>query len=327
MSRGLRARLYDADGRDAQVSVAPNMVDALKDRQLLWIDVLGRQASDLEAVVNAAGIGRRLAARLASDQGRAALTQYQDQIHLVLEALESPTASADDGGLLERREIEMVAGRNWVVTVHTQPVSAVERIDDLTEGETRFGALDAAGFLALIVDEVVAGYLTLAETIEQEIDRLDERALRSKPRDDVLVTIVALRRRIGMIRRTLTPHRHVIAALMRPEMQLHEEFGRPWPGLNDRLERAIDAIENLRGQLMGSYDIHMGRAAHDANEVMKRLTLLSAVLLPAVVLAGIMGMNFGMAFFEDANNFWLVVGTMGVFGATLLGVARWRSWL
>jgi magnesium transporter len=289
--------------------------------------VQGRRKSDLQTVAAAVGIGDPLVVRLASETGRADLTQYPDHIHLVLEAMDVPLASAGDSVTPERHEIDLVAGRNWVVTVHSASVPALGRIDDLTEGETRLGALDAAGFLAAIVDEVLAGYLALAEAIEQEIDRLDERALRTRARDDVLVRIVDLRRRIGMIRRTLTPHRLAFAAMARPEMELHDELGRSWPGLNDRLERAIDAIENLRELLLGTYDIHMGRATQDANEVMKTLTLLSAVLLPAVVLAGVMGMNFSLDFFNDTNNFWVVVGVMGGFGATLLAVARWRGWL
>jgi magnesium transporter len=143
----------------------------------------------------------------------------------------------------------------------------------------------------------------------------------------VLARIVALRRRIGSIRRTLAPHQVAFAALARPEMALHEELGRPWPGLTERLDRAVDSVENLRDLLLGTFDIYMGRAAQGANEVMKRLTLLSAVLLPAVVLAGIMGMNFHMPFFEDDRNFTLVVGAMILFGASLLGGARWRGWL
>jgi Mg2+ and Co2+ transporter CorA len=232
-----------------------------------------------------------------------------------------------DGEPLEPREIDLVAGRNWVVTVHSEPVAALERVDDLTAGDTRIGDLDAAGFLAAIVDEVIAGYLSLAEAIEREIDRLDERALRWRPRDDVLAQIVRLRRRIAAIRRTLTPHRLAFAALARPEMELHEELGRPWPGLNDHLDRAIDAIENLRDLLLGTYDIHMGRSAQHANEIMKRLTLLSAVLLPSVVLAGVMGMNYKIAFFKESTNFYLVVGAMIVFGVTLLAIARSRGWL
>ena len=92
-------------------------------------------------------------------------------------------------------------------------------------------------------------------------------------------------------------------------MELHDELGRPWPGLTDRLDRAVEAVENLRDLLLGTFDIHMGRAAQDANEVMKVLTLLSAVLLPAVVLAGVMGMNFKLPFFDEAEQ--LLVGRGG----------------
>lgn len=275
----------------------------------------------------AVGIDGHLARRLADERGRADLTQFADHIHLILESMEAPAAADDGRGSLEPLEIDLVAGRNWVVTVHSQPVSALARIDDLTAGDTRFGNLDAAGFLAAIVDEVLAGYLGLAESIEREIDQLDERALRWRPRDDVLAEIVRLRRRIADIRRTLTPHRLAFAALARPEMELNEELGRPWPGLNDHLDRAIDAIENLRDLLLGTYDIHMGRSAQHANEIMKRLTLLSAVLLPAVVLAGIMGMNYQMEFFQDRTYFWLVVAAMVVFGMILLVLARSRHWL
>jgi Mg2+ and Co2+ transporter CorA len=60
---------------------------------------------------------------------------------------------------------------------------------------------------------------------------------------------------------------------------------------------------------------------------MKALTVLSAVLLPAVVLAGIMGMNFKLRFFEDASNVWFVIGAMVLLAVAILGVARWRHWI
>lgn len=300
---------------------------------MLWIDVAARDRAVLDAAAAAVGIGPALIHDLETEEGRANLTQYPDHVHLVLEAMDRPRGTGGDGirdskpASPARSKIDLVAGRDWVITVHSGPAAALDRIDELTHGETRLGALDAAGFMAAIVDEVLAGYLALAEDIEQEIDRLDEMALRTRPRDDVLARIVAIRRRVGTIRRTLAPHRVAFAALARPDMALHEELGQPWPGLTERLDRAVDSIENLRDLLLGTFDIHMGRAAQDANEVMKRLTLLSAVLLPAVVLAGIMGMNFEMDFFDNTGNFSLVVGAMIVFGVSVLGAARWRGWL
>jgi magnesium transporter len=320
-------RLFDADGRDGEVELRPGMVESLDDRQLLWIDIADREHADLDAAGAAVGLEGQQAARLRRSPKRVDLTQFPDHIHLALEALEAPAEGDDPEGDPVRQSVDVLAGRNWVVTVHDGALAAIERLDALTEGETKLGALNAAGFLAAIADEVLAGYFERIEKIEREIDLLDEQALRSRPNNDLLVRIVALRRRIGLIRRTLAPHRSAFAALARPEMELHEELGRPWPGLIDRLERALDSVENVRDLLLGTFDIHMGRAAQDANDVMKRLTLLSAILLPSVVLAGVMGMNFKLSIFDDPNNFWLVVGAMVTFAVATAVVARRRHWV
>ena len=101
----------------------------------------------------------------------------------------------------------------------------------------------------------------------------------------------------------------------------------PWPGLTDRLDRLLEAVQNLRELLLGTFDIQMARAAQDANDVMKALTLVSAVFLPAVVLAGVMGMNFQLPFFDDPEHFWLVVIAMAAFAVTIVVIARLRRWI
>jgi Mg2+ and Co2+ transporter CorA len=297
-------------------------------RQLLWIDVQGREHRELDAVASAVGLEARSLVKLVDPPERADLTLYPEHIHLVLQVTEPPEDDNQAGAAhLVRRPVDILAGKDWVVTIHDRPLAALARFDATTEGETRLGALDASSFVAVVADEVLADYLELVEDIEREIDRLDERALRHGGDTAILSQIVRMRRRIGLIRRTLAPHRVAFAALARPDMALHEELGEPWPGLTDRLDRALDAVENLRDLLLGTFEIYMGRTAQDANDTMKVLTLLSAVLLPGVVLAGVMGMNFQMPFFDVAENFWIVIGAMVAFGVAILGVARWRRWL
>ena len=71
----------------------------------------------------------------------------------------------------------------------------------------------------------------------------------------------------------------------------------------------------------------MARAAKDANDVMKVLTLVSAVFLPAVVLAGVMGMNFQLSFFETPENFFIVIAAMICLAVALLAIAVRRGWV
>jgi Mg2+ and Co2+ transporter CorA len=51
------------------------------------------------------------------------------------------------------------------------------------------------------------------------------------------------------------------------------------------------------------------------------------VLLPAVVIAGVMGMNFKVPIFDNPAFFWVVIGVMLALAATTILVARWRRWL
>ena len=207
----LRVRLYDADGRDREIPIEEANADVVGSRQLLWIDLDGRQPDDLQAIAHAVHLDPVLVRRLATEASRADLTSYPTCVHLTLQSLEP---SSDDGGtgLPVRRAIDVVAGHGWVVSVHEGHLRAFDRMEAATEGETVLGALDAAGFMAAIADEVLTDYLELVEGMEREVDRLDEVALRKRPRSDVLAAIVGLRRRIGIVRRTLAPHRVAFAA-------------------------------------------------------------------------------------------------------------------
>jgi magnesium transporter len=324
----IAARLFDADRRDRAVKLERNVVRRLGKNQLLWVDVDVSAEPDWQAVIREPlGLEAHDIGLLEHERDRASLRRSEDRLHLNLEALEAVTSEDDDHARLVRREVRILAAPNMIVTLHAGRIDALERFIQQLDGESGIGALTAADLMSSLVDEVIAGYFRLVELIERDIDELDQRALHGRPNDDVLAAIVSLRQRIGLIRRTLAPHRDALAAFGRPDMRVEELVGRPWAGLGDRLERAIDTIETLRESLFGTYDVYMGRVAQRANDIVKVLTLLSAVLLPSVVLAGVMGMNFKLAFFEDPTNFVVVIGAMSGLAIAVLLVARWRAWL
>ena len=324
----VHAWLFDADGLDTEIDLAAADPPKANDRSLLWVDLDGRSRPEIEMVARRLGLAEQMIEPLMHVEDRPRLVLYQDHLHLSIGALVEPSEEGARASTeVARQELDIVAGQGRVVTIHDGPMAAIDRLLDGLKGETRLGALDAADLVASIVDSVILGYFRMVASLEQEIDRLDVLALRHRRADDVLEKLVDLRRRIGLVRRILASQREAFAPLARPDMILYEELGKPWPTLLDRLERAIDAVENLRDSLLGTYDIHMGREAQHANGVMKALTVLSAVLLPSIVLAGLMGMNFQLGFFESASNFWIVLVAMAGLAVTILGVAKARGWL
>lgn len=331
MAATLRATLYDADGTDRNVELTEGLAAKLGKRQLLWVDVDGRDDDAINRLERALDFPQDVARHLTEPPGNARLLRYPGLVQLRIVALQpdesKPGRSASGRPTtVATAPIDIVGGANLVVTVHDGSIRAFDAFVDQIRGDSHLGELDAAGFIAALVDSVLAVCLEMVETIERRIDALDELALRGGQADTFLSEVVALRRRVAAMRRTLAPHRAAFAPLARPDFEV-PELGKPWPGLVERLERTLDATESARDLLFGSFDVYMARAAHRTNNVMKVLTVLNAVLLPAIVLAGVMGMNFKVAFFEQPANFWVVVGGMIALATSIIAMSRWRGWI
>lgn len=317
----VRAILYQSTGDDQEIDLAVGTPIDIADDQLLWIDIEGRSDEDLTRAAGAVGLDEPALRPLRRTDERARILRLPDRVILTIGAVDADDSDA------QRRGLDIVVGQNHVVTVHDGPLAVIHAYADDISEEKELGRLDAASFTAGVIDAVFAAYFRQIEAIERDIDALDEIAVRVRGDTAFLERVLTLRRRIARLRRALAPNREALAPLSRPDFELRSDIGPIWPGLNERLERAIDAIENARELLVGTFDLYLGRASQRTNDTMKALTVVSAIALPAVVVAGVMGMNFHLGFFDEPANFFVVIGAMLVASATIVGLARWRGWI
>jgi magnesium transporter len=316
----ITARLYDANGSDTTVDLTTKTVKGIAKTQLLWVDV-GRDAQDLAVAGEAIGVGDALVA-LSASKRRPAIARGDATVRVRVIGI------GGSKNTVKPVPIDVFARKGIVVTIHDAAVPGLDSPIRESEGETLLGDLDAGAFLGVLLDGMLGGYFEAVEAIEAEIDDLDEKALRFGDVDALLEDLVALRRRIAQLRRALAPQRNVFSALTRPDAELEADIlGAAWPGLTERFQQALDAVENARDLLIGCFDIVSTRTGQRTNDVMRILTVVSAVLLPSVVIAGVMGMNFKPAFFDNEANFFVVVGAMATLAILILLLARWRRWI
>jgi magnesium transporter len=319
-------RLYSGQGkpdRDIELDGTPIRPS---DDQLLWVDIDRPDEAEMGRLAGALELRPRDVATVEDQERDDRFLRTPGHMILALNALR-PGTHDEDGRSLEVGRLDVVIGPNTLATIHDGPIDGLEEVQRQLQAETRVGDLDAGQFMTILIDEVLAAFLREIEAIERQIDALDDLALRARAGHQFVLALVGLRRRIAGVRRALVPNREALGPLVRPDVEMREELGKAWPGLIDRLERTIDAAENTRELLVGSHDIYQAEAAQRTNDVMKALTLVSAVLLPAVVLAGIMGMNFQLDFFDNAGNFLIVIATMVGLAVAVLVVARLRNWI
>ncbi len=319
----LRGRLFDARAEGAEVELSRKLIAGLRNDQILWVDVAEADDDEIAALGKLFELRADAVRMLRNPVGRPRVDLLAPYLQIYTIAITSQNDTERPVG------IAMITGSNYLITVHREPLEFLDAFGEHLAGGSAVGLVDGPSFLAALLDWLLNGYFRVVEGLEQAADRLDRRALDPRSEQDLLADLVRLRRRISVVRRSLAPHREVFAALTRPDLtgMAETEAAPLFRALADRLERTIDAVENARDLVLGSFEVHMTQTAHRTNEVMKILTLMSAVMLPGALIAGVMGMNFKVGFFDDPNYFWIVLALIAAFALGTIAFARLRRWI
>lgn len=323
---GSRIWLYSREGADAPVDVVDGRLPDLDGSKMLWVDVDLEAVDELDWLWEGLGIANYVSS-LPLTEEQPSHIQRDDLIQLNVVAV-------GNGSRFEPRPLHCLVSKNWMVTLHRGELDLVDEFNKPFHGDTDLGGLDGAEFLSLILDWQLSGYLSVIEQLQNEVDRLDEELLELSPdhvtdEGTLLQRLQRLRMQVRRLRHTLSEHREVFGLLSHPESDavIGTDAASDYERISERLQHALDALDTTREMIVGSFEIFMSRTAQATNDIMKRLTIVSVLLLPAAVIAGIMGMNFRVGIFELPWMFWVTVGTMVVLATVTLVVARWKKWI
>jgi Mg2+ and Co2+ transporter CorA len=223
-----------------------------------------------------------------------------------------------------------VAGPRWVITVHDGDVPFLRAFREQDKGETLIGALSPPALVASLLDWHLTAYFDAVVSLEAFIDRLDEAMLTRTAKRSLLADVVELRRRVSQLRRLLTSQRLVFYGLSRPDFAHVAESGAAshYRSLERRFERAVDAVDNARDLVNGSFDLFSTRTAESTNDLVRHLTFVTMLLGVVGAIAGIFGMNFETPYVQSGMlGFWSVIGVLAavIVGASL--IARRKGWI
>ena len=325
----MRAVLFDADGDDRALAEGDIARVELSERRLLWID-LDEDDSEgadalLSSLVAALGLGDGAMALL-RERGEAVRLQNVGDWFLAQVVAVEHEGQLRFGG----RGLAILCGPNFVVSLHRGPLEMIEQLRNRERADTRIGTLSAESFSASLLDWVVESYLHAVSDFEAAVDRLEVALLASRVHRGCLPELAQLRRGASRLRRMLSPHRLVFGALARPDFRPSEDgvADRHFRALEQRFERAMDAVENTRELVVGSFELFTTRSAERTNETMRALTFVTVLLGSLAVVAGALGMNFKTPFFDTGDvGFWVAIGVMAGIAIVATLIARWRRWI
>jgi Mg2+ and Co2+ transporter CorA len=325
----IKALLYSADEPDRDAELEGLDVASLTERQLLWIDLASPSEEELARVAALIEAEPRRLALGPDKHERPRLWNFGHQFRLTATAVALPDAAHK----AEPVWMTLVAGPNYVVSVHNGGVDFVEELREREKGDTGIGALSAESFVASLLDWLLNSYFKALEIVVREIDKVEVAIL--SHRDPGVIkrqvdVLIQARRRVAEIRRLLISHRDVLYGLARPDFMATEtpETRPHFIALNARLERAEDDVDHTRELVVGAFELLSTRAAQKTNDTMRALTFVTVLLGSLALVAGVMGMNFELPFFQSGRSGFLIV-TGAMVAVTVLAVllAWWRKWI
>ena len=314
--------LARANGESRRMEGTDQLAAVLADPEArVWVDVTSSSPSDILPVAELLDLHPLIADDIGERNQRAKVAEVEGMIHIVLFWI------AYRGEVTEV-EVDLVLGHRALLTVHDagwDPYTLQQLRGDP-------GTLLKRGpdfLLYTITDGIVDGYFPVLDSIEDEIDALQDDVIQ-KPSTWTLERLFALKRELIGLRRATAPAREIFNQLTNRDLELvRPEHVVYFRDVYDHLIRVTDELDNDRELVAGTLEGYLSTVNNNLSTIMKRLTGVTVILAGIGAVAGIFGMSEAANALSagEGSGFWLISALIGVGAAVTAFVLRRINWI
>ena len=232
---------------------------------------------------------------------------------------------------LNAGELDVFLGPDYLVTLPNVELAPVTRLFNRCESNAdvreRAFAEGTGRLLYEILDDLFDYCFPILDKIGHKLDSVEDDMFERRA-EDVVRDLSNVKQEIISYRKIIKPERTTLRVLeRRVERFLPEELDLYFDDIVDAAERVWDLLDNYKEVVEGLESTNESVISHRQNDVLRILTVFSAVLLPLTLIASVFGMNVDFPGFGTAEAFWVIVGVIVGVASVLLGFFRWKRWL
>jgi magnesium transporter len=217
------------------------------------------------------------------------IDDYETYIFAILHGIrfDAPTDS------FITRELDIFLGPNYLITHHNGPMRSVTAVRDQCNKNLQAAMPRGVDFLLhAILDQMFEHYFPSLDAIEDKIQLVQVEVFEN-PSRETLDRIFTLKKDVMQLRRICLPQREIINRLARADFKVVSARAAIYfRDIYDNLYRIVEGSMSYQDMTQSTMDAYLSAISNRLNETMKRLTVISAVLMPLTVITGIYGMNF-----------------------------------
>ncbi|MEJ5302432.1 MAG: magnesium transporter CorA family protein [Bacteroidales bacterium] len=228
------------------------------------------------------------------------------------------------------REEKIFWGRDFVVTmgkVHSEVSELFRKTRQLIDNHEETGFATSDALLYLILEHLMKESYILVRYIGDQVDQAG-RMLFERKTLSIIEKISVTRRNIIILNTIFKPQLPVFNKFETGEIQsFAESMEEYWGNILDYHQKIWDLIEDYSELIEGYSKTFDSLQTNRTNEIMKMLTIVSAIVLPLTFVTGIYGMNIILPLQEYKHAFEIILGFMALLAGVMLYYFRKRNWM
>ncbi|MDH4062495.1 MAG: magnesium transporter CorA family protein [Aquincola sp.] len=193
-----------------------------------------------------------------------------------------------------------------------------------------------ADLMLRMVNHMVDSYLDLRRLLTRQLAFLQRELLDPKSRFHDWSLLLDARNALHMLEDTCEDQRSAVQEWIdaldewpvpegAPAQREHDVLRVRSRDVLEHIERVLTHVRRLEQSVENAVQMHFSALSHRTNDIMRTLTVLTAIFLPLNLITGFFGMNFdALPLIHKSTGVWLTIGLMSLVGVGL-GVFFWRK--
>jgi magnesium transporter len=295
------------------------------ERTLIWLD-LGDEPPEEEGRLlrEEFGLHPLAVSDALRDRHPPKLELFEECTFLLFRGLSAESKDTDFSTI----QLALFVGRRFLITRHSADSPSTDQLwREVQENPGCFTPGPAA--LALRLCRIMVDrYLGILLALEPRLEELEDEIL-SSPRDELLGELAGYKSDLKKLRRIFAYHQQVFSALRNGDYPLFgTEIVHELNDVYEHQERAV-SLSGLYYELaVDLVESYISLASHHLNQIMKVLTIVTAIFVPLSFLAGLYGMNFeNIPELHARSGYFILLGVMAGIAVALLALFRKKRWL
>jgi magnesium transporter len=297
----------------------------LKSPTLTWINIDGLRKEDVHAICEEFFIHPLLEEDILSVGQRAKMDEINDRLFCLLPMIYFNSESTS----IDQEQVSIVVGKNFVISFQEDPTrdvfDPIRTKLSIKGSRIRNGGADYLCYALL--DTIIDNYFTVMDRLGERIEMMED-MVQHTPNTKTLARINYLRRQVFLFKRAINPVRELVNGFLKSESDLLEDHvTKYYKDIYDHIIQCNDLADNYRDMVLNLQEMYHTQLNLKMNEIMKVLAVVTTLMAPLTLIAGIYGMNFHfMPELDYKNGYYYTLGGMGILLILMIFIFRKRGW-